>query len=181
MNILDRIRNRLYKSVLRQRGSTRPPRAITNLNDAKTVGIIYDSSDPDHDITITKFAEMLRNKGKKFDIIAYIDDKKIDHKGDIALFNPKAVNWYGIPLDERVTTFCNKPFDLLISAVLGESKPLEYIAYLSKAKYRVGPFDEKKTYCYDLMIEMGTKTNLDYLLQQMVSFLDKIKYDTAKR
>jgi len=177
MNILDRIKNSLYRSVLKQRGSDRPRRTITNLKDAQTVGIIYDSSDPDHDITVTKFAEMLRNKGKKVDIIAYINDKKVDHKGDIEVFNPKAVNWYGIPLDERVSAFCNKPFDLLISAVLGESKPLEYIAYLSKAKYRVGPFDEQKTYCYDLMIQMGTQTTLDYLLEQMVSFLDKINYD----
>ena len=181
MNILESIKDRLYKSVLRQRGSARPHRAITNLSDAQTVGVIYDSSDPDNDITITKFAEMLRNKGKKVDIIAYINDKKIDHKGDIAVFNPSAVNWYGIPLDERVAAFCSKPFDLLICAMPRESKPLEYIAYLSKAKYRVGPFDEQKTYCYDLMIQMGTRTSLDYLLQQMVYFLDKIKYDPKNR
>lgn len=177
MNILDNIKNRLYRSVLRDQGSNRPKRTIINLSDAQTIGIIYDSSDPDHDITITKFAEMLRNKGKKVDIMAYINDKKIEHKGDIALFNPKTVNWYGIPLDERVSAFCNKTFDLLICPLLAESKPLEYIAYLSKAKYRIGPYDARKTYCYDLMIQMGTKKNLDYLLQQMVFFLDKIKYD----
>jgi hypothetical protein len=179
MNILDRIKNSLYQTVLRQRGSNRPKRTITNLADAHSVGIIYDSSDPDHDITITKFAEMLRNKGKKVDIIAYINDKKVDHKGDIEVFNPKAVNWYGVPLDDRVSAFCNKPFDLLICALLKESKPLEYIAYLSKAKYRIGPFDEQKTYCYDLMIEMGANSGLDYLLQQMIYFLEKIRYDKA--
>jgi hypothetical protein len=179
MNILDRIKNSLYRRVLKQRGSIRPNRTITNLKDAQNIGIIYDSTEPDHDITITKFAEMLRNKGKKVDTMAYINDKKIDHKGDIALFNPNAVNWYGIPLDDRVSAFSNKPFDLLICAVLRESKPLEYIAYMSKAKYRVGPFDEQKTYCYDLMIEMGTKTNLDYLLAQMVYFLEKINCDKS--
>jgi hypothetical protein len=177
MNILDRIKDSFYRSVLKQRGSIRPNRTITNLNDAQTIGIIYDSTDPDHDITITKFAEMLRNKGKKVEIIAFINDKKVDHKGDITIFNPKAVNWYGVPQDERVNSFCNKPFDLLICALLKESKPLEYIAYLSKAKYRIGPFDEQKTYCYDLMIEMGSKTDLGYLLQQMVHFLENIKYD----
>jgi len=177
MNIIDRIKNSFYKSVLKQRGSIRPNRTITNLNDAKSIGIVYDSTDPDHDIAITKFAEMLRNKGKTVEIIAYINDKKVDHKGDITIFNPNAVNWYGVPQDERVNAFCNKPFDLLICAILKESKPLEYIAYLSKAKYRVGPFDEQKTYCYDLMIEMGSKTDLNYLLLQMVHFLENIKYD----
>lgn len=175
MNIIDRIKNSLYESVLKQKGSNRPARSITNLNDARTIGVIYDSTNPDNDITITKFAEMLRNKGKTVEIMAYVNDKKIDHKGDIALFNPRAVNWYGVPTDERITPFCNKPFDLLICAILEESRPLEYIAYLSKAKYRVGPFDEKKTHCYDLMIQMGSRKELGYLLQQMVHFLENIR------
>jgi hypothetical protein len=92
MNILEEIKNHFYQDVLRQRGIIRPKRTITNLNDAQAIGILYDSSNPDHDITITKFAEMLRGKGKTVEIMAYIDDKKVDHKGDIAIFNPKAVN-----------------------------------------------------------------------------------------
>jgi hypothetical protein len=177
MNILEEIKNHFYQDVLKQRGIIRPKRTITNLNDAQAIGILYDSSNPDHDITITKFAEMLRGKGKTVEIMAYIDDKKVDHKGDIAIFNPKAVNWYGVPIDERVDRFCSKPIDLLICAILTESRPLEYIAYLSKAKYRIGPFDERKTHCYDLMIEMGSKSDLDYLLYQMVHFLEKINAD----
>jgi hypothetical protein len=177
MNILDHIKNSFYLSVLKQRGSKRPQRMVTNLADARSIGIVYDSTDPDHDIIITKFAEMLRGRGKTVDIMAFINDKKIDHKGDIKIFNPKAVNWYGIPLDERVTAYCEAPFDLLICAILSENKPLEYIAYMSKAKYRVGPFDELKTRYYDLMIEIGNKKDLNYLLQQMVHFLEKIKYD----
>lgn len=174
MNIIERIKNNFYQSVLKQRGSNRPKRTITNLNDAKTIGIIYDSSDAGNDIAIAKFAEMLRSKGKTVEIMAYINDKKVDTKGDIAIFNPKTVNWYGIPLDERIEDFCKKPFDLLICAMLKENRPLEYIAYLSKAKYRVGPFDQQKTYCYDLMIEMGDKTDINYLLQQMAHFLENI-------
>jgi hypothetical protein len=173
MNILDRIKEHFYQSVLKQKGS-KSKRAITNLDDAKTIGIIYDSTNADHDITVTKFAEMLRNKGKTVEIMAYINDKKVDHKGDIAIFNPKVVNWYEVPLDERVNAFINKPFDLLLCPITNDCKPLEYIAYLSKAKYRVGAFNEQKTACYDLMIEMGNKTDLNYLLQQMVHFLGKL-------
>ena len=177
MNIIDRIKDHFYQSVLRQKNIGKVKRVVTNLNDAKTVGVIYDSTNPDHDITITKFAEMLRNKGKTVEIIAYINDKKVDHKGDITIFNSKVVNWYGIPLEARVNAFCEKQFDLLICALTSDSKPLEYMAYLSKAKYRVGPFDANKTNCYDLMIQMGNKKELSYLLQQMVHFLENIKYN----
>jgi hypothetical protein len=176
MNIIDSIRRRFYESVLKQR-SGKTQRKITNLNDARSIGIIYDSTAPDNDITITKFSEMLRNQGKSVEILAYIADKKIDHKGDIKIFNPKSVNWYGIPQDNRVSTFCNKPYDLLICALLTDVWPLEYIAYMSKAKYRVGPFDSHKTHCYDLMIQMGDKKDLKYLLEQMVHFLQNIHYN----
>ena len=177
MNILNTIRDYFYESVLRQRSVDRPVRSITNLTDAKTIGIIYDSTAPDNDIIIAKFAEMLRNKGKAVEVIAYVDDKKIDHKADVNIFNRKAVNWYSVPIDERVDAFCNKNFDLLICAMTSENKPLEYMAYVSKAKYRVGPFAENKTRFYDLMIQIDGKRDLNYLLQQMVHFLENIKYN----
>jgi hypothetical protein len=111
------------------------------------------------------------------EVMAYLDDKKTDHKADINIFNKKAVNWYEIPIDDRVAAYCNKNFDLLICALTSENKPLEYMAYVSKAKYRVGPFAEDKTRFYDLMIQLDGKRDLNYLLQQMTHFLENIKYN----
>ena len=175
MQLLQNIKKYFYDSVLLQRGTARTTRTVVNIANAKTIGIIYDASLPDHDITITKFAEMLRNKGKTVEILAYTDDKKIDHKGDIKVINPNGINWYGIPKDERVTTFCTQPFDLLLCVLLTASMPLEYIAYLSHAKYRVGLYDETKTRFYDLMIHTGERKDMGYLLQQMMSFLEQMK------
>lgn len=176
MGIIDQIRNYFYESVLRQRGPG-APRRITNLADAKTIGIIYDSSMPAYDSIIARYAEGLTAKGKTVEVLAYLDDKKIESKPGINIFNKKAVNWYGIPTDDRVTAFCNKPFDVLICAITDENKPLEYMAYISKAKYRVGPFAESKTRLFDLMIQLDTKRDLGYLLQQVTHFLDNIKYN----
>ena len=176
IEIWERITQYFYNSVLKQKASGRAKRSITNMDDAKSVGIVYDSTNPDHDIAITKFAEMLRHQGKTVDVLDYINDKKIDHKGDIKIFNPKGVNWYGIPNDERALAFADRNFDLLICAITSENKPLEYLAYISKSKYRVGPFDEQKTQCYDLMIDIGSKKDINYLLQQMLHFLSSIKY-----
>lgn len=176
MSIIDSIRNYFYESVLRQRGQG-APRSITNLADAKTVGIIYDSSMPGYDGIISQYAESLRSRGKTVEVLAYLNDKKIDQKPGVNIFNKKAVNWYGIPTDDRVAAFCNKNFDLLICAITEESRPLEYMAFMSKAKYRVGPFAESKTRLFDLMIQLDGRRDLGYLLQQATHFLDNIKYD----
>jgi hypothetical protein len=177
MSILDTIRDSFYQSVLKQRSANSTKHSIINMADAKTVGVIYDSTNPDNDIIIARWSEMVRNKGKAVEVMAYLDDKKIDHKADVNIFNRKAVNWYGVPIDARVDAFCNKNFDLLICAMTTENKPLEYIAYMSKAKYRVGAFAEDKTRFYDLMIQIDGKHDLNYLLQQMMHFLEHIKYN----
>ncbi|MBS1686837.1 MAG: hypothetical protein JSS76_19015 [Bacteroidetes bacterium] len=176
MGIIDQIRNYFYESVLRQRGPG-APRRITNMADAKTVGIIYDSTMPGYDTIIAKYADSLRAKGKTVEVLAYLDDKKIESKPGINIFNKKAVNWYGIPIDDRVAAFCNKNFDLLLCAITDESKPLEYMAYISKAKYRVGPFAESKTRLFDFMVQLDGRRDLGYLLQQATYFLDNIKYN----
>jgi hypothetical protein len=82
--------NRALNEQLKERKANT---AITNLADAKTVGILYDSTNPSNDIIITKFAEQLRNSGKQVEILAYINDPKIESKADITLFNKKAVSW----------------------------------------------------------------------------------------
>jgi hypothetical protein len=154
--------------------------AITNLADAKTVGILYDSTNPSNDIIITKFAEQLRNNGKQVEILAYINDPKIESKADIALFNKKAVSWSRVPQSDKAKQFAAKTFDLLLCCFTEENLPLEFISATSNAKWRVGAYSSNKTHCYDFMIQLGGKTDLQYFITQSTEFLNKIHYDTAK-
>ncbi|MFN8308544.1 MAG: hypothetical protein U0T73_01155 [Chitinophagales bacterium] len=175
MSILDQLKQYLYRSVIEQRRQLLAPHRIVNMAQAASIGIIYDSTPPSNDIVIAKFAEALRNKGKKVEVFAFLNDKKTDRKADVEIFNRNAVNWYGIPTDEKVSQFCKKKFDLLLCAYNQPSPPLEYIAMFSQAQYRVGCFHEQKTKCYDLMIQTGSNTDLQYLLQRMLITLDSIQ------
>ena len=179
MELWDDFRNYFYhKNIEKKLAGLNPKRILTNLRNAKTVGIIYDSTNPDNDIIITKFAEHLRTEGKTVDILGFVDDKKIDHKADVLIFNTKNLNWTRTPDDERVEKFSDKNFDLLFAAFTSESFPLEYIARTSKAKWRLGIFDEKKTDYYDMMINMSGKNELQHFLEQSTHFLNKIQYDS---
>jgi len=90
MKLWEDIRNYFYrKAVERKLEGQNTKRVLTNLDDAETVGILYDSTNPDNDIIITRFAEQLRNDGKTVEILGFINDSKIDHKADIAVFNKK--------------------------------------------------------------------------------------------
>ncbi len=179
MELWDNIRNYFYrKNIEKKLAGLNTKRALTNLHDAKTVGIVYNSTNPDNDIIITKFAEHLRTEGKTVDILGFVDDKKVDHKADVLIFNPNNLSWNRIPNDERVEKFADKSFDLLLAAFTEENFPLEYVARTSKAKWRLGTFDEKKTDYYDMMINMSGKNDLQHFLEQSTHFLNKIQYDS---
>ncbi len=175
----DELRNYFYRKNIEQKLAVLKRKSVlTNLHDAQTVGILYDSTNPDNDIIITKFAESLRHQGKTVDILGFVDDKKIDHKADVQIFNSKSLSWTRVPADERATKFAAQNFDLLFAAFTAENKPLEYIARTSAAKWRVGSYDQKKTDFYDLMINMGDKTELQHFIEQATYFLNKIQYDS---
>ena len=175
----DDIRNYFYRRTIEAKlAALKPKRVLTNLHDAKSIGIVYDSTNPDNDIIVTKFAEHLRQEGKTVDILGFVNDKEIDHKSDILVFNKKNLSWTNIPNDERVEKFADKNFDLLFAAFTAESFPLEYVARVSKAQWRVGTFDEKKTDYYEMMIKTGEQNDLQYFLDQSTFFLNKIQYDS---
>ncbi|MFN8276147.1 MAG: hypothetical protein U0T84_01565 [Chitinophagales bacterium] len=175
MEWFEQLKRSLFRSVIQQRKAQQAPHRLLNFDQAKTFAIIYDSTLPDNDITITKFAEQLRRVGKEVQVYGYLNDKKIDHKADIQIFNRNAVNWYGVPVDEKALGFCKKSFDVLLCATVDLIAPLEYLATFSAATCRIGAYHPAHLHCFDLMIERGSNQRLDYLLQQMESTLKKIQ------
>ncbi len=179
MKLWKNIRSFFYQMALREKlRNLHVSRKLINLNDAKSIGLIYDSSLPDNDILVTKYAEELRGLGKTVEILGYVNDPKVDHKADITVFNKKGVSWCDVPTDVRVESFISKKFDLLIAAITSDNKPLEFIAMLSHAGWRVGPFSETNTELFDMMINTSGKTDVSYFLKQTNYFLNQIKYDT---
>ena len=179
MKYWDNIRNYFYKQNLEGRlKDLNVKHDIINLTDAKTVGIVYDSTNPENDIVIANFAQELRGQNKQVEILGFVNDKKIDTKTGVTIFNKKNLSWTLAPEDERVNQFAEKRFDLLLGCFVGENLPLEFITRISKARWRVGAYVENKTDCFDMMVNVSGKTELPYLLQQTTYFLNQIKYDS---
>ena len=173
------IKQYFYKRALAEAtGKQKTTRSIVNLRDAKTVGIIYDSRDAVNDATIAQYAEQLRKLGKDVEILGYISDKKTESKPGIQVLHGKNISWAGIPADPKGTAFADKNFDLLLACFIGSNPALEYLAATSKAKWRVGVYSKDKTELYELMVNMGDKTELAYLTTQMTYFLNQINYDS---
>jgi hypothetical protein len=179
MKLWKDFRNYFYKkSLSRKLQVTKEERVITNLENAQSIAIIYDSSNADNDITMTKFAENLRKQGKSVELLGLINDEITEHKGDVLIINKRKVDWMKIPTDEKVEQFTAKKFDLLLASFTQPNDTLEYIAAVSKAKWKVGAYAADKTHLYDLMINLSGKNDLPYFLEQTTHFLNQVKYDS---
>ena len=70
MKYWDNIRNYFYKRTLQERiENLHVKHEVINLNDAKTIGIVYDSTDPANDSVVATFAEQLRGQNKQVEIL----------------------------------------------------------------------------------------------------------------
>jgi len=179
MKFWDDLRNYFYQNKLNEAiRNVKTIHKVTNLTDAKTIGIVYDSTKPDNDIVIAKFAEQMRANGKSVELLGYINDPKVDSKADVTIFNKKALSWTGVPNSDKVKAFTDKKFDLLLAPFITNNAPLEFVAATSKAKWRLGVYTKGKTDLYDMMVMMDGKTDLQYFLNQSIYFLNEIKYDS---
>ena len=179
MKYWDNIRNYFYRQNLEGRlKDLYVKHEVINLNDAKTVGIVYDSTNLANDNVIATFAQQLRGQNKQVEILGFVNDKKIDSKGGVTIFNKKNLSWTLAPEDERVDKFAAQNFDLLLGCFIGPNLPLEFVTRISKARWRVGAYIANKTDCYDMMVNVGDKTDIQYLIDQTTYFLNQIKYDS---
>ena len=111
-------------------------------------------------------------KAKKVQLLGFFDNKQAGESFTFPYFNRKAIDWALRPSGKEVQEFLKEPFDLLITLDVQSKKYAEYIAALSNAHLRVGPYTPN-TYCYDLMLDAGRSSTLTFFIQQLELFLQR--------
>ena len=143
---------------------------MTNLKEAKRIGILYTLDDvPDYD-RVSAFVSRLQGDHKEVKALGFVKNKILVQrflpKLSYDFFSTRDLTWFYKPVHRQVKDFIEKEFDLLIDLSLHDSFPLKYISGLSNALCRVGRFSEQNAEYYDLMIDLKpTMTSEDYLGQ----------------
>lgn len=154
-------------------------RSMINLDGAKRIGIIYPLfAIPDYS-AVESFVSDLQKERKDVRALGYVQHKELVSrflpKLSYDFFSQKEVNWYLRPKNNRVNDFILTEFDLLIDLTMGDYLPLKFVAGLSRARCKVGPFSENTMKYHDLMIKVGTTTRMHELIQLIRHYLTIIK------
>ncbi|MFC2175700.1 DUF6913 domain-containing protein [Bacteroidota bacterium] len=160
-----RVRNRKIQSIA--------------LEDARSIGILFNAKDEKTFKEIRDFAEEMRGGGvrkvkalgfvPKSDVAAFLESSK-----DFDFFSPQDFNWYQKPQGRKVAGFISEEFDILFDLRLKRSVSLLFIVGLSRAYFKVGKFEEKYKEYYDLMIDVADSAELPYFISQVKYYLSKI-------
>lgn len=152
----------------------RAKRASVNFDKAETVGLLFDATELNNREIVLKFAKSLEKKGKKVRLLGFVNIKEETDNLAFPNFNQKNLNLALLPTKSNdAQEFMKRDFDILINLSLDETEPLEYIAALSNAKYRVGPYTER-TVCYELMVDVTKGKKLNAFIDQAQFFLEKM-------
>ena len=174
MNFLQRLKNKLYfRSLNKSLNQSRVLRLSTSLEEADTVGILFNASDEQQLSIVLNYAKKLSNKGKSVNLLGYFDTKKQVEEDRFPFFTKKDIDFIGKPKGEKVSQFMSQSFDLLINLSGQTNPPFDYIMALSKASFRVGPSTDN-TYSSDLMIDTKNPEDLANFIKQAEFYLTKM-------
>ncbi|MFH1005223.1 MAG: hypothetical protein V1781_07000 [Bacteroidota bacterium] len=176
MNLIQNIKNILGNYYLKHKmKSLHRNKAFINLEQAKTIGIVFDATEEENLELVKKYIAYLREMKKKVKAIGYFDQKQIPSfvysKLEYDFFCSSELNWYNVPSVVYVENFLNDEFDILIDLNLDDCFPLRYISSLSKAKFKVGGKSEQNSSIFDLMIEIDLSKGIKYFLRTIDTYL----------
>jgi hypothetical protein len=173
MRLLQNIRLFFQRRALRKALDRQPPaRRSIHYDKARLIGILFDASELEERNSVVRFAEKLRQSGKKVSMLGFFDHAVESTDFLFPIFTEANFDWMLRPKGEALKHFLQEPQDLLIHAGVHGNMFAEFIAASSKAKLRVGPYTGR-TECYELMVDVSGNTDVNYYLKQVEFLLEK--------
>ncbi len=169
------IRKKLHRYFLKQKVSE-----LTNLvkpinyDSAREIIILYNAESIDQNVAVREYSRRLLKEKKSVNLLGFTKKIPADLAEPARYLSNADLNWIMNPRPARVGKILKTKFDLLINFYQDECLPLEYIAALSHAKFKVGRYQPDKTYCYDLMLQLKDSDNIEEFIDQVDHYLKYI-------
>lgn len=150
-----------------------------NLNNAKTVGLIYNIDDERDSHKLLRFIKTLKEDFgiRHVKAISFSEAKEplsfLGSSNSIQSFVTKDLTWRREPKDDVCKEFIEQNFDLLIDLSNEFVIPLKNVLLDSNAKFKVGKYTEENKAYYDFMIN---SEHIDFFefTQELVKYLTMI-------
>ena len=186
MEMFKNIRLNRGKAILRRKMMRmKRSRFKGNISSAKTMGLVWDASNPEELQTLSLFHQKMAERNIDVKIIGYFPGKNLPDKLTairyLACLKKEDINVTFRPVSHEAEIFTDTGFDILIDLNFKDVFPLRYLSYLSRAGFKVGIFDSTGEQSpFDLMIELNKSTDINEYLTHVIHYLEMINTGSNK-
>ncbi len=168
----------------REHGSQHQAQRTMSFDEARSIGILYDSTEEKDFDLVRKYVKEIREKyHKEVLALGYFDQKELPpmrfSKLGLDFFTQSDLNWYYKPISAVVRNFAQKEFDILLDLHTGDSIPFRYIVAESRSRFKIGKYDVPNVKLYDFML--STKEHLPFAqyIEQVKHYMNTIRHATG--
>ena len=178
MQFIEDIKHRFGRWVFQKElKSNKRTKAVSNLENAKSIGILYEATDAAQIKKIEPFVKYFFELKKDVKALGYVNKKKLDNhhipKLNYDFFYLKDLNWYYKPQNYIINNFVKKEYDILINLSDSNCIPIKYLVASSLAHFKIGQFEDGFE-IYDLMIKLDKEKSKERLMEEIKHYLNLI-------
>jgi len=150
---------------------------LNTLKNSKNIGILWNPSDEGSVEAYESLRKTLKSKGIKPKGVAHVRSSRelemLTTVTNSGFLHKRNVSWFGRPKSNQIIQFTQEQFDILIDLSIFKTIALQYILVHSSAAFKVGWQGSELNY-YDLNIDVSEKPQCQYLLEQIIYYLENI-------
>lgn len=185
MELARNIRLKIGKSLLDKKAQKIKRKVFySNISLVKKIGIVWDASQVNDFVCLSKFYQKMNEKNIEVKILGYFSGKILPDQFTairyLTCIRREEVNFFYHPLTTDSEEFINNRFDILIDINFQNLLPLRYLSTLSKASFKVGLSASENIEIYDLMMELKKPVDTALYLEQTLHYLEMINATQAK-
>lgn len=166
---------------LREVGKQKRNSESVTFDEAKKIGILYEATSDQHYEIVKQFVKDIRSQQKDVLALGYVDKKELPAmrfaKLGLDFFTRRSINWKMKPMDPMVNNFINGNFDILINLNTDRCFPLKYVSAMTKARFKIGKYDQKNFPFFDMMIQTSETGSLKDFIVQLTHYLKLLKHN----
>jgi hypothetical protein len=185
MEIFKTARLNFGKSVLKKKlARIRRKTSYPGFGMVKKIGIVWDASNPGEFASLSRFCQKMHERNIDVKVIGYYAGKNLPDQYTairyLSCFRNDEISFFYLPNSAETDAFISTKFDLLIDINFNKLLPLNYISYLSEARFKVGLSEENPASSpFDLMMELKSPVNIENYLSQSLQYLEMINPGTV--
>jgi len=166
----------LNRCIRRQQKLLNRQLKISNLEQAKSIGVVYNASTENDYSRAAGLIRHLQAQGKMVKSLGFVNYKELPHylptKLNFDYITHKDLNWYNKPDNQFINDFIKYEFDILIDLNLAGNQSLRYVVSLSRARFKIGLFNEEQKDIYDFMLDGIPQGKVSLYIKELLHYLE---------